>query len=82
MKRDVRFVMDRLGVGYKTVLHLINTRQIKAINVSRDPNAKRPCWRFTDAEIARFEAERTVGGVAPAPVRRRKKAAGAVIEFV
>lgn len=74
--------MNRFGVGERTILLWIASGQLKAVNVARNPGAKRPSWRFTSQSVADFEAMRTNTPAVPATRRRRKRTAGEVIEFI
>jgi hypothetical protein len=75
----VRDLCERYGVRPHTVLSWIKTGELKALNVSRRPGAKRPSWRVPPESLAAFEARRTP---TPAiPRTRRRPANQGVIEF-
>jgi hypothetical protein len=75
----VRDVQARYGVTVHTVLGWIRAGELKAINVGRQPGARKPRWRITQAALDAFEALRTPA--APQPVARRRKQPAGVIEF-
>ena len=51
----VRDVCDRYGVTAHTVLAWIKTGELKCVNVSRRPGAKRPSWRIPQEALDAFE---------------------------
>lgn len=68
---SVQQVADRYGVSLHTVLAWIHRGELRAVNVSRKPGAKRPSWRITAGALGQFELARTPGP--PAPARRRRR---------
>lgn len=75
----VQEIKRHYGVTVHTVLGWIRSGELAAVNVGRNPDARKPRWRITQAALDAFEAARTP--TAPAPrVRRRKQTAG-VVEF-
>jgi excisionase family DNA binding protein len=76
---SVRETSERYGVTAHTVLVWIRSGELKALNVGRRADAKKPRWRITEQALAEFESKRS-----PAPpvrrAKRRKRPAG-VIEF-
>jgi transposase len=77
----VRDLMNRFGVGERTVLLWVASGQIKAVNVARNPAARRPSWRFREEDVLAWENGRRTGP-APAPPTRRWKHSADVIEFI
>jgi len=75
----VREVAERYGVGEHTVLGWIRSGQLKAINVGRSPNGKKPRWRVTVEALETFELVRTHSP--PPPRTRRRKRQPETIEF-
>jgi transposase len=67
------------GVSIETVRRWIDNGELKAVNVSRAANSRKPRWRITQAALDAFEAARTSGPSAPAP--RRRKQVGDVVAF-
>lgn len=65
----------RLAVDPDAVSVLIASKQLPAVNVARDPKAKRPTWRIRPEDLADFELRRMTGK-APATTRRIKRPAG------
>jgi hypothetical protein len=61
-------------------LKWIGTAELRAINVGRTRNAKRPSWRIPPEALQAFEAGRAPQQQ-PATKARRRKPAGEVIEF-
>ena len=75
----VRDLCERYAVSEATVLAWIASGQLRALNVGRSPNSKKPRWRITQAALDAFEAARSVAP--PAPRARRRKRNEDVIEF-
>ena len=48
----------RLAVDPDAVSELITSKQLPAVNVARDPKAKRPTWRIRPEDLAEFELRR------------------------
>lgn len=65
----------RWGVCQDKVLHLIRSRQLRAINLAEDPKG-RPRYRIYLSEIERFEEARATKPTAPKPRRRREQTEG------
>jgi transposase len=74
-------LMTRFGVGERTVLTWLSTRQLKGIDVSRNARARRPSWRFREEDVLAFERERMSAPPAPAPTRRKTQPAASVPDF-
>jgi hypothetical protein len=75
-----RALADRYGTTTQTILNWIRRGELKAINIGRTPNGRKPRWRISEAAVAEFEAGRTQR--VAAPVRRRKRGSGsAIVEF-
>ena len=70
----------RWGVAAEKVNHLINSGQLKAINLAADPNG-RPRYRIYLAEIERFEEARSTKPPVPKVRRRRREPAMAGKEY-
>jgi hypothetical protein len=75
----VRDISERHGVSEQTVLAWIASGELRALNVSRRPDGKRPRWRVTQAALDVFEAARTV--TPPAPRAQRRQRSGDIIKF-
>jgi hypothetical protein len=75
----VKDVSRRYGVTAHSVLCWIKAGELRALNVSRRPGAKRPSWRITPEALQAFEERRTPRPVAP-QTRRRKRTAD-IVEF-
>lgn len=73
-------VAQRYGVSTATVVHWINTEQLKSINVGRSLRKLKPRWKIFPEQLAEFELHRQSGST-PAPPARRKRQAD-VIEFI
>jgi hypothetical protein len=73
-----RTLAARYGVTVQTVLNWIHRRELKAVNVGRTPNGRKPRWRISVSAIAEFEAARTP---TPATRRVRRKRRDDVIAF-
>lgn len=58
-------VATRLGVNRDAISHWIANKELAAINVTRQHNAKRPSWRITEEDLAMFELKRKRGVSAP-----------------
>jgi hypothetical protein len=63
----VKDVCKALGCGEGTVLYYVRTGQLKAINIARDPKAKRPHWRIDADALEAFVRSRE-SCPAPTPV--------------
>ena len=66
---------NRLVTDVDGVSGLIASGQLRAVNVARDPKAKRPTWRIRPEDLADFELRRLTGK-AHTPTRRVKRPAG------
>lgn len=82
MTLTVKQVQQYLGISEGSVLHLISTKQLKAINVGRDPGKQRARWRVTEEALKSFCESRSSAPTPPNPVRRRRKLSGDVTEFI
>ena len=76
---SVRVICDRYGVSEGTVLGWIRCGDLRAVNVGRNPGAKKPRWRITEESLAAFEQMRTP--VQAQPKTRRRRQAADVVEF-
>jgi len=63
-----------------TVLGWIRAGELKAVNVGRAPDGRKPRWRITQSAIDSFELARTPTA-APARVAGQKKQPSGVVEF-
>ncbi|MDP1797623.1 MAG: hypothetical protein Q8K78_09085 [Planctomycetaceae bacterium] len=58
------------------------TGELKAVNVAKRANAKKPRWRISETAAAEFMERRTRGQAAPAtPRRAARKSSAATIKF-
>ena len=73
----VRQFADRLQVGVHTVLSLIHSGRVRAVNVS---TGKRPTWRIPLDAVLAFDAAAGSSRPVEKPRRRSRQTAG-VIEF-
>ena len=62
----------RLGIDPDGVSSLVATKQLRAVNVSKKPNAKRPTWMFRDEDLTEFELVRSTGGAPKTHNRPRR----------
>ena len=75
----VQDIQKRYGVTVHTVLGWLASGELKAINVGRSPDKKKPRWRITESALAAFELSRTP---TPTPSQtRRKKQSDTVTKF-
>jgi hypothetical protein len=65
-------VATRLGVDVDAVSGLITSKQLPAVNVAKDPKAKRSTWRVRPEDLEAFELRRMTG-MAHATTRRAPK---------
>ena len=79
MTYTVKQVCEHFGVGENTVLGWIRDGELRAINVGRSPNGKKPRHRVTQQALEAFELCRTTSPP-PTQTRRRRKPAN-VIEY-
>jgi excisionase family DNA binding protein len=63
-------VAEQLGVSRETVVGLIRSGQLEAINVSLSPSSRRPRYRITEQALRLFEEQRAVR---QAPKRRERR---------
>lgn len=63
----------RWGVAADKVNHLINSGQLIAVNLAKDPNG-RSRWRISLAEVEIFESKRSNSPPLPKQSKRRRKA--------
>ena len=75
----VQDIQRRYGVAVHTVLGWIRSGELRAVNVGRQPGAKKPRWRISQAALEAFEALRTP--TVAQPRTRRPKRSADVIEF-
>ncbi len=67
-------VAKREGVDRDAVSWWIKTKQLLAVDVSRDRNSKRPNWRIRFEDLETFElSRRTTNSSAPQARKRRTK---------
>ena len=81
MTYTVKQIQERYGISQHSVLYLISTNQLKAINVGRDPGKLKPRWRITEQALREFEEARAASPPPPKPTRRRREQTD-VIEFI
>jgi hypothetical protein len=67
----VRDIAERYGVTIPTVLAWINSGELRAVNVSRRAQSKKPRWRITSAALEAFERLRSITAAPPRPRRRQ-----------
>ena len=75
----VKQISEILGVGIPVVLGWISRTELRAMNVARRMNAKRPTWRVTQESFEAFCQLRTPNP--PAPRMRKRRQSEGVIEF-
>ena len=68
--RDVKALMEKWGASEQTVLAVINSGELPAINIASRVGG-RPRWRISDEAIAEFEASRTTTKPTPPAPRKR-----------
>ena len=77
----VEDLCQRYSVTSHTVLQWIHSGQMVAVNVGRQPGARKPRWRVTEASLEAFEAARA-SRESPGRVRApRRKRPDQVIDF-
>jgi excisionase family DNA binding protein len=77
----VEDLCQRYSVSPHTILRWIHSGELAAVNVGRQPGARKPRWRVTEASLGAFEARRA-SRASPGRARSpRRKRAGAVVEF-
>jgi len=54
----VREAAETLGIDDEQVLSFIHSGQLKAANMAKDQNGKRPRWRIAEGELGRFYLSR------------------------
>jgi hypothetical protein len=52
-------IRQRYGVTIQTVLGWIRSGELRAVNVSRHPESRKPRWRISEEALAEFERDRT-----------------------
>lgn len=62
-----------LGVHPDKIVFWIASGELRAANLARDANGKKPRYRIMREDLEDFIAQRAVPGPAPAPKRRRRK---------
>jgi hypothetical protein len=77
MNYSVKDLQERYDVTQNTVLHWINTGQLRALNVGIEPGKKKPRWRITQEALEAFESIRLT---APLPKQPRRRQMADVIE--
>lgn len=73
-------VAQRYAVSKGTVITWVRNGELKAVNISRSRNSKKPRYRITQAAIDAFEAARMPTPPAPRTSRRRSQSSD-VVEF-
>ena len=73
----VQDAAQTLSVDDEQILSLIHSGKIKAVNMAKDENGKRPRWRISEGELGRFLLSRLhPAGIAqaakPATAKRPK----------
>jgi excisionase family DNA binding protein len=79
MTYSVHDLAERYGVGEHTILAWIKQGELRAINVGRNLDSKKPRWRVTQQALEAFEQSRAAS--LPLPRTRRRKRPAEVIEF-
>jgi excisionase family DNA binding protein len=79
MTHTVGDICERYGVSEHTVLGWIRSGELRAVNVGRRLDGKKPRWRISAEALAAFEALRTPAP--PAPRVRRRKRAAEIVHF-
>lgn len=76
-------IADRLGIDDDTVRGWLATKQLRGVNVAKNPNGKKARWRVRETDLEAFLERRATGQPSPASTPRREtpKRAGNVIEF-
>lgn len=74
-----KVVAARYGVTVQSVLAWIHAGELRAVNVGRNPNARRPRWKVTEEALAAFEERRAKP--APMPRASRKRRPADVVRF-
>jgi hypothetical protein len=77
--QSVSDVAERYCVCDHTVLGWIKRGELRAINVGRHLNARKPRWRITEQALQEFERLRTP--TPPMPRLSRRKRPAEVVEF-
>jgi hypothetical protein len=75
----VQDIQSRYSVTVHTVLGWIRSGELQAVNVGRNPKARKPRWRITQEALEAFELARTP--TPPTPRTRRRKPTAGVISF-
>lgn len=63
---------EEMGVSEDKVLGWIASGELKAFNAAQSSKGKRPRWRITREEIAKFQQDRMAQPPIPKPKRRRR----------
>lgn len=71
---SVRDLCKRYGVTEHTVLGWIRSGELRAVNVGRQPGARKPRWRISETALAEFELARTPTPSQPRAARRKRSA--------
>lgn len=77
----VRDIEKLLGVDEHAVLGWIKSGELKAINVGRSPNKKKPRWRISQAALEEFERLRSATPLTQITPRRRKRRSAEVLDM-
>jgi hypothetical protein len=72
-------IAEMLGTDQKKVIGWIDSSELVAINIAKNPRGARPRWRILQSEFERFLQARQSQPATPTPPRRRKPEG--VIEF-
>jgi excisionase family DNA binding protein len=73
-------VARELGVDVRNVLAWITSGELRAANVARSRDCKRPRWRITRDALDAFILSRTASAP-PTRARRRSRLPAGVVEF-
>ena len=66
-------VAEALNVSVRTVDEWINSGELRAVNVSRNRNSRKPRRRVREADLEEFLAGREVNASGPARRKQRPK---------
>lgn len=64
---SVPSIAEKLDVDTEQVLSWIHSGQLKAANVAKNPNGKRPRWRVAEGDLGRFVLSRMNSASQPSP---------------
>lgn len=71
----------RFGVNCTKIIGWIERGELIALNVAENAKGKRPRWRISQEAVEAFERKRSTSPAA-APLPRRRRKAGAAVEYV